>query len=336
MSSQIIRLCLFLIFTLPCLAEAKCQGKMINPVADICWKCIFPIRVAGVEVVKSSTNGDEKNHKRVICNCFRPQLRMRLPGIPISFWEPVRLVDITREPYCMVSLGGKSLSSSGASGVKGRGDPHAKKNVPGHKESFYQAHWYVYPIIYWLEVIMDFMCLDNAGIDISYMTELDPLWNDDKKSLVIHPEAVLFGSLPAQAACITDCAAASRKKGLPLDPLFWCNGCQGTLYPFTGFVPVHSSGVQASLLVAGKLMSKLHRELLLWGSTGHPALCQRYPMPFIRKSQYRMQMTYPVPDTRACHAFGETEAIWQSGREYPFTGEDFAYLVWRKRDCCLL
>ncbi|MBW8308643.1 MAG: TraU family protein [Candidatus Paracaedibacteraceae bacterium] len=316
--------------------NAACHGKFINPISDICWKCIFPIRVAGIEVVRSHTNGDEKNTKRVICKCFRPQLRMTLPGIPISFWEPVRLIDITREPYCMVSLGGKSLSKSGEANVKGRGDPHAKKNVPGHKESFYQAHWYIYPIIYWLEVIMDFMCLDNASIDVSYMTELDPLWNDDKKAFILHPEAILFGSLIAQGACIADCAAASRKKGLPLDPLFWCNGCQGSLYPFTGMVPLHSSGVQGSLLITGKLMAKLHRELLLWGTTGSPALCQKYPMPFIRKSQYRLQMTYPLPDTQRCHAFGETETLWYAGKEFPVKGEDFAYLIWRKRDCCLI
>ncbi|XEO10470.1 TraU family protein [Orientia tsutsugamushi] len=28
--------------------------------------------------------------------------------------------------------------------------------------------------------------------------------------------------------------------------------------------------------------------------------------------------------------------MWQAGREFPVNGEDFGYLIWRKRDCCLL
>jgi conjugal transfer pilus assembly protein TraU len=28
--------------------------------------------------------------------------------------------------------------------------------------------------------------------------------------------------------------------------------------------------------------------------------------------------------------------LWGSGKEFPYQGEDFGYLVWRKRSCCLL
>ncbi|KJV54125.1 conjugal DNA transfer TraU domain protein [Orientia tsutsugamushi str. Kato PP] len=31
---------------------------------------------------------------------------MPIPGIPVGFWEPVRLVDVTKSQMCMVSLGG--------------------------------------------------------------------------------------------------------------------------------------------------------------------------------------------------------------------------------------
>ena len=58
-------------------------------------------------------------------------------------------------------------------------------------------------------------------------------------------------------------------------------------------------------------------------------------MPIIRKSMYRYQMTYPIPELFSCKRIGQTEALWQAGREFPYKGEDFGYLVWRKRDCCL-
>ena len=100
------------------------------------------------------------------------------------------------------------------------------------KQSFYQVHWYVYPVIYWLELLVDFLCLEQQSFDVAYMTELDPLWNADELSFILNPEAALFGNPIAQAACAADCAATSA--GFPMDMLFWCGGCQGSLYPFTG------------------------------------------------------------------------------------------------------
>ena len=305
----------------------NCSGRFLNPVTDICWKCIFPLTIAGVEVVKG--NPSPKGSKQPICWCKGKVIQTMIPGIPIGFWEPVRLVDVTRTPYCLVNMGGKQISDTG---IAHRGDVN-ESIVDATHNSFYHVHWYVYPIIYWLEVLTDFICLDNLSIDLAYMTELDPLWNDDEKSIILNPEAGLFGNIAAQAACVADCVAATAS--VPLDPLFWCNGCQGSLYPFSGTVTEHMGGVQASLLITGRFMAKLHREGLLSGTLGIKGLCEKYPMPIIKKSQYRLQMTYPIPSTQNCYALGHTEVLWQHDREFPFNGSDFGYLVWRKRDCCL-
>ena len=56
--------------------------------------------------------------------------------------------------------------------------------------------------------------------------------------------------------------------GLPLDALFWCAGCQGGMYPLTGNVAAHVGGVQASLLAAERLVYRLHRLGLAWGTSG--------------------------------------------------------------------
>ncbi len=60
-------------------------------------------------------------------------------------------------------------------------------------------------------------------------------------------------------------------------------------------IAAHSSGIQASLLATEKFIAKLHREGLLMGYAGKAGLCGKYPMPIIKKSQYKTQMTYPVP-----------------------------------------
>jgi conjugal transfer pilus assembly protein TraU len=232
----------------------------------------------------------------------------------------------------MVNMGGLQLGNStigyGVHGTKGASSTT--------QSSFYQVHWYVYPVIYWLELLVDFLCLEQQSFDVAYITELDPLWNADELSFILNPEAALFGNPIAQTACAADCAATSA--GFPMDSLFWCGGCQGSLYPFTGNNTAHIGGVQASLLLTQRMMAKLHRELLLWGTSGSQALCQKYPMPVIKKTQYKTQMTYPRPTTRgpmACNPLGRTEVIWGSGREFPYKGEDFGYLIWRKRNCCI-
>ncbi len=311
------------------LEAGTCVGRLVNPLTDICWKCVFPIRIAGQEVARGGA--DPTPIRRPLCLCPKPPLGQPTPGLPVSFWEPVRMVDVTRTPFCMVNLGGIQMGSQ--TGVRNQGDVTLNTDDMT-KQSFYHVHWYVYPILYWMEVLMDLVCLEKLAFDIAYLTELDPFWNDDEKSAILNPEGILFGNPIAQAACAADCVAASAH--LPLDPLFWCGGCQGSVYPFTGTVTSDNGGVQTSLLLVTRMMAKLHREVLLWGYMGEAGLCGRYPMPLIRKSQYRVQMLYPAPTTHQCFPLGATELLWQAGREFPYKGEDFGYMVWRKRDCCLL
>lgn len=298
-----------------------CVGRFVNPITDVCWKCLFPITIAGVKIAGSSMS-DTSNPKAPICFCPRPSIPV--PGIPIGFWEPVRLVDVTKSPMCMVSLGGISLGTSSKRGIKDDKEGTA----------FYHVHWYIYPVIYWLEILLDFMCLEMASVDVAYLTEFDPLWGDDIKSAILNPESLLFGNIFAQSACIADCMTSSSG-GLSNDGMFWCAGCQGSLYPFTGTTAHHNGGVGTSVLIVSKFMAKLHRQLMLWGYYGTEGLCGKYPMPIIKKSQYRLQMTYPIPEVSSCKKIGETEVTWQTAREFPVKGEDFGYLIWRKRNCCL-
>lgn len=310
-------------------AQAKCVGKFVNPITDICWSCLFPITVGGIQV--STTGEDTPNPQTPLCTCPMPAPPYQRVGFPVSFWEPARLVDVTRTPYCFVNMGGIQLMDRG---VKGHGGV-ANSSSNSLRHSFYHVHWYLYPVIYWLELFTDFLCLEAGSMDISYITELDPLWNDDETAFILNPESALFGNSIAQAACAADCVAASS--GFSLDSLFWCGGCQGSLYPFSGTVSAHVGGVQASLLVTQRMIAKLHRQGMLKGHMGIDALCHTYPMPIIKKSQYKTQMVFPIPSTQSgqCHPLGRSESLWAAGKEFPYDGEDYGYLIWRKRNCCV-
>jgi conjugal transfer pilus assembly protein TraU len=257
-----------------------------------------------------------------------------VPGIPVGFWEPVRMADVTREPFCMVSLGGVNIGP----GMPMKGvHSSTTKATNGKEHAFYHTHWYVYPILYWLEILMDFVCLEKSDIDVAWLSELDPTWNDEEMGFLINPESVLFANPIAQVACAADCAASSAH--LPIDSMFWCAGCQGGVYPFSGTVEYHSGGVSSSLLIVEKLMAKMHRLLMLWETSGKRALCEKKVAPIIKKSQYRLQMTYPIAATNktiGCHPMGKTSVFLETNREFPVKGEDFAYIIWRKRNCCVL
>lgn len=312
---------------------AKCVGRFVNPISDICWSCIFLITIGGMRV--SASGEDTPNTTQPLCSCPPSMLRPIPIGIPISFWEPVRMVDVTRTPYCLVNLGGIQMMEKGVQGAGSVENARQNGNASRMRDSFYQVHWYMYPVLYWLELIVDLVCMEKGDVDLAYITELDPFWNDDETAFILNPEAVLFANPIAQAACAADCVMAST--GFGRDELFWCGGCQGSMYPFSGSIPAHVGGVQASLLALQRMVAKLHREGLLWGTVGADAWCGKYPMPIIKKTQYKTQMLFPIPSTgsRQCHPLGRSEVIWGSGKEFPYQGEDFGYLIWRKRSCCL-
>ena len=142
---------------------------------------------------------------------------MQRLAFPLPFWEPARLIDVTRIPYCLVNMGGIQAAPPK---VIGQGDV-AQNMDDGTKQSFYQVHLYVYPVLYLLELLLDFVCLEQDKFDLVYMTELDPFWADDEKNAILNPEGILFGNPIAQAACAADCIAATAppSDGHPL--LVW-------------------------------------------------------------------------------------------------------------------
>jgi conjugal transfer pilus assembly protein TraU len=164
-------------------ASLTCKGRFVNPLTDICWSCILPINIGGYSIGKGSVpkKRDTANPKNPVCICTKANIP--IPGISIGFWEPVRLVDITRTPYCMTNLGGMSIGSSNRK-ISSYERRHSATGRISHN-SFYHVHYYVYPLIYWLELITDFACLEEATFDVAYMSEFDIAWNDPKMQTLL-------------------------------------------------------------------------------------------------------------------------------------------------------
>ncbi|MDE2441283.1 MAG: TraU family protein [Betaproteobacteria bacterium] len=307
----------------------KCTGRFVNPVTDVCWSCLFPLSVGGMKIFPGD-RPDTENPSFPVCACGSPIPRI---GIAAGFWEPVRLADVTTKPWCFTSLGGKKISPGFNIG-RGRASPGGDGNNGGAK---WHVHWYVYPLLYWMEILTDMGCMEQSSFDIAYVTEIDPLWQDDTLTALINPEVAIFANPIAQVACAADCAAATTK--LPLDPLFWCAGCLGPMYPMNGNIAAHVGEIQSSRLALSRFAYKLHRQAIAWGTMGSKGLCGKYVMPIMRKQQYRFQATIPSPMVKgrwACPPIGASDMKPGSGNAIPGIGEDFGYLVWRKRNCCVL
>lgn len=331
MKTRIIIL-IFLLWLTPIFADdhfvENCHGKFMNPITDVCWSCLLPISIGSFEVFDGN-EPDTDNPSLPVCIC--PGTVMPRIGITVGYWEPIALVDVTRNPFCLVNLDGIRLY------MGDYGDGETDTSVPEQGGSFYYVHWYKYPLISWLSIITDALCFEGVDFDIAYLTELDPSWNNDEGGFLSSPEAVLFANDTAQIACAADSVAAL--KGLPIDQLFWCAGSQGVMYPLNGFVQEHVGGVQASTLMAERMAYKIHRTGALLKDSSASSICEEYYSVILPKSRYRYQMTNPIPaasEPFGCRPFGHTTADWGENREYPFSGEDFGYLIWRKRNCCVL
>lgn len=269
------------------------------------------------------------NPSNPVCSCVTNPII----GLAVGFWEPARIAEVVRRPFCLPTLGGVDLNPGIAAPSHGR---HTGQH--GNREAFYQAHFYVNPVIAWLDVLGDYPCLEQGSFDIAYMTEVDPLWNDDELTLVLNPEAVLFANPVAVAACAADCVAASV--GFGFASMFWCAGCQGAIFPMDGWVNNHGGGVRASVLLAQRLTMKMHRELVTWAYHGERGLCGPYFEPVMDKRAYKTQLIYPIASTQkflgqCCQPFGRQTALWGAGREIPARGEDFSYMLFRKKNCCV-
>lgn len=325
-------------------ANGTCPASNIlgtGIVSNVCWSCIFPLRLAGITMFGNSqsdsgtdANGFALSSKpkvpngaanKAICICSDGALPQ--VGIPVGMWVPTELYETTMSPGCSSVLGGVQIGISddlylGTSGVPS-GDLE--------QQSFNHVHTYSFPIVMMMELFTK--CVGAySDIDILYMSEIDPMWNDPIVAMYGNPMSVFGASVVAQAACAADAVASSV--GQPIDNLFWCGGSwTSTMAPYTGFE--HAQGnVQFSSSTAQKLLAMNAARGISRSYVGNNALCQAQYAPMLKRSHYRWQAAWPRAEGNRNHGSGESILRWGAGRTIPGVAEMPIYLRWSWTDCC--
>ena len=221
-------------------------------------------------------------------------------GFTVGLYVPSRIVEVVRKPWCFPTLFGADMGDAnimdGALNLGGPGHVSKKPGTPDY--GLYTWHFYAFPLLEIFQILDLPQCnTDNySSFDVMFISEGFPNWYDEELGFLIHPEALIFANPIAQAARLGDCTAASLPGGEPLDSMFWSAGCWGSMYPLSGRIG-SGSEPQAASLAASRGMFLISRLGFLKRTVGEDTLCGGQKMPILKKSQYRVQQIFPVPES---------------------------------------
>ena len=332
-------------------AEASCPktNLLSETFSKTCWECMFPLSLVGVTIYNMGEDavrpalgpGLSADFPPQLCGCLCLTPFLCVPGLPMGMFVPADLVEVVRNPLCFPSLSGLDLGADPT--FIDRGMVDVSQDDPALKFSYYHVHVIIYPLWALLGTGIDYTCTSMTmptGMDIGYLSELDPSWNDDVFSLILYPEGFLFANPLATAACSVDSVAAAVS--FPLDPLFWCAGSFGNMYPPSGYTSGSYSGqVKPAALAMTRVIARLARVgVETYWAADEAGICTDIPTFLIIKSQYKFQLLYPIPDfsidgNPCCSPLGRTQLRWGLAKTYPVDGDDFVFLLWKLQRCCL-
>ena len=309
-----------------------CQtGHIINPITDIDWLGIFPIRIGGLSVGPGIP--DKQDTVRPVCLCLIPvgDIVVPKPGITLSFWSPAHFTEVVEEPYCFAALGFQI--PIGAASLYGNGS--IPKKI--HSYAFYQSHYYDFPIWAILGLLTDLICLQSplgSSISIPFITEVDPIWQSDILATFANPEAILFANPIAQFSCAADSLTAQVYQ--PIDAMFWCEGAWGSIFPVDGDTGGSKDSVEDAAAIAGKMQFLMHEYALQLGTVGpltYTGTCQNFYDPIWQQAAVRYDLSMPIPEP-FLQPVGQTSIAWSWGKDIPYIGGNYVFTTFNEQDCC--
>lgn len=307
------------------------RGKMFS---DVCWSCMFPIKISGASIGPSGEVPDAAA-SGAFCACA-DELGVYHAGLLTGIWEPRKIVEVTRMTGCFSTLGGLKMNVGNKFSYGNQVSDTGHETDTNSGISFYHYHYYAAPLLRILDLWLPKGCQPDAysDFDIISFSEIDPTWHSATLAFFQHPESVAVANMIAHSACTIE-AAKIATGGKPVNSLWWCAGSWGGQYPLTGSVPSKDTPRTTSLITA-RTLSLEHRRGLARLTVGKEVACQAHIYPTIPKQQYKFNMIAPTPESRRSHVLGETPYRWQGGsfRYPPVSGQETTYMIFQWVDCC--
>lgn len=96
-------------------SPAKCTGSFLNPISEIAWQNVFPVKIATATIIASPEDSSDiaiDTSYAPVCTCPAPPPLMMRVGVPIGYYEPSHLLETVKDPFCFPSLGTSAPISS--------------------------------------------------------------------------------------------------------------------------------------------------------------------------------------------------------------------------------
>lgn len=318
--------------------DPVCTGDFPNPITDICWSCVYPIKLFGTPMFGKDGEDFDTDFDNPGCYCDSPPQI----GVSESFWEPVYMTDVTTVPWCFPNLGGLYLNVPinenmlGTTNDQSRGGFHSNTAAA----AFRWVHGYTNPLMYLMEVLLDDACTTKGSLSPEWPSEVDPAYDDWEISSAMNPLAFAVANMTAIVAGTADSLAALID--FPRPELFWVAGSWGNIYPYSGWVYPHITNEMTARLLSTRLLAWQHEFKAMASFYGSANACSDTGswQPIMDKRQYKFSRLLPFPQTKkidghCCGPIGRSTILVESGTQVPASGyRDFGYVIFRKRDCC--
>lgn len=292
-------------------------------IKDMCWSCFFPITIGGMPTSAGPLPG---NTSTGVCVC-PGKFGYPTPGITLGMWQPTHTISSPRQAFCFPELD-MQISSTGLNRAS-MGGSHSGAGSSGYRH----FHLMKFPVDVIMDMFGEAVCNSgSSGMDIMFISEIDPTHNNEALAAITAPESFLFNNPVAMAACLADAVATTISK--PIRALTWCMGSWSQKYPMAGFRNVTRSAPQNAITGMAKGVALTHRRGLLNKTYGLGAVCKNMPTLDMPKQQYRFQPMYPLPSRKANEWLGRTTFVNREFRHLPGVGEDFVDLLWTFEECC--
>ncbi|TRZ95753.1 MAG: hypothetical protein D4R84_07600 [Rhodocyclaceae bacterium] len=337
---------------------------------NLCWSQMYPIVLSGWDIFGGHLAPGDASKRHLPCLCGGDIAKGKLPmvGVPLGMWRPTRIVESMRRPWCLGALGGVKLSNAGSSLLSGDATLAGgtiESESGGTKIGYYNVNYYYADFLAMFGLLDAPLCNPGGTVDFDFAqsSTFYPQWAKTKLSSIMNPEVSILAAIGMSVVQPVDCIATSTQ-GVPLDAAWMTAGCWGALVPYTGNVTPATSAPSMWLLTSTRFISMLARLGMLSRTVGEDALCEGQIMSVLKKSQYRYQMLFPVPQskggkppppaprdttnggtqvaefdlsslTTGCTTpIGDSTLKSMEWRSRPTTGEDAVFLVWQWVDCC--